>query len=667
MSRIIGKNLPQKNYKFIFLVLFCLVTFSLQKASAQTTEFTYQGRLTDGGMSPNANYDFEFRLYDAGNNLLGTVNKPTVLVSNGLFTVTLDFGSSPNPFTTGGPRFLEIAVKAAGGASYTTLSPRQPITSAPYSIRSLEAARAVDASLLGGISAAQFVQMDGGGNVSIGGNLNVAGTLTQNIVNAQTEYQIGGQRVLRALNGNTLVGISTGSGGVENTFVGNFAGQMNTTGLANTFVGEEAGQMNTTGRQNAFFGNSTGQNNSTGNENSYFGDAAGFSGLDTVRNSFFGRQAGFNNTASGNSFFGYQAGFGNTVSSFNSFFGNETGKNNAAGSNSFFGAFSGTVNSSGSLNSFFGAFSGFSNTTGQRNSFFGMNSGRLNQSGNANSFFGYTSGSQNTTGQSNAFFGDSAGRDTTTGGFNSFFGTGAGLNNQTGQENAFFGTGAGGNNIGSRNVFLGRNAGNTNTTGNDNTTVGYNADVGSNNLTFATAVGAGTVVNTSNTVVLGRSEDTVRVPGELTIVSLPSGGTVSLCRTALTLKVANCSSSIRYKTNIKPFNDGLTMVNRLKPVTFDWKENGQADLGLVAEDVAEIETRLVIYNEQGNVEGVKYDRIGVVLLNAVKQQQGQIETQNDRIEQLEKQNREQRSLIENLRKLVCSQNSQADTCREDEK
>ncbi len=66
------------------------------------------------------------------------------------------------------------------------------------------------------------------------------------------------------------------------------------------------------------------------------------------------------------------------------------------------------------------------------------------------------------------------------------------------------------------------------------------------------------------------------------------------------------------------------------------------DLGLGAEDVEKVEPLLVTYNEKGEVEGVKYDRVAVVLLNAVKEQQAQIEqqkklltAQNARIEKLE--------------------------------
>ena len=70
---------------------------------------------------------------------------PAVPVSDGVFTVQLDFGVNAFP---GANRFVEIGVRPAGGGSFTTLAPRQQISSTPYAIRTLSAATA-DSSLIG--------------------------------------------------------------------------------------------------------------------------------------------------------------------------------------------------------------------------------------------------------------------------------------------------------------------------------------------------------------------------------------------------------------------------------------------------------------------------------------------------------------------------------------
>ncbi len=112
-----------------------LATFNFQLATlfAQGTAFTYQGRLNDGANPANGIYDLRFAIYDSPTN--GTqqgvlVTNAATGVSNGLFTVTLDFG---NQFP-GAARWLDIAVRTNGPAAFIALAPRQPLTPSPYAV-----------------------------------------------------------------------------------------------------------------------------------------------------------------------------------------------------------------------------------------------------------------------------------------------------------------------------------------------------------------------------------------------------------------------------------------------------------------------------------------------------------------------------------------------------
>ena len=116
--------------------LACLALLSSVVAVvAQTSTFTYQGQLTTSGNPAVGVFDLRFTLHDAsasGNQVGGPLTNSPVNVSNGVFTVTLDFG---NVFD-GSPRWLAIGVRTNGAAvDFTTLAPRQPITAAPYAIR----------------------------------------------------------------------------------------------------------------------------------------------------------------------------------------------------------------------------------------------------------------------------------------------------------------------------------------------------------------------------------------------------------------------------------------------------------------------------------------------------------------------------------------------------
>src|SRR5947207_1198619 len=131
-----------------FLGVACFVLFLSTAALAQTSTITYQGRLTDGGTPANGTYDLQFKLYDmlTGGTLQGspnTVARTGVNVTNGIFTVQLDFGASAFP---GADRYLDIGVKHPADSSYTALLPRQQLTSTPYAIRSSTAVTADNAT-----------------------------------------------------------------------------------------------------------------------------------------------------------------------------------------------------------------------------------------------------------------------------------------------------------------------------------------------------------------------------------------------------------------------------------------------------------------------------------------------------------------------------------------
>ncbi|HKE55834.1 MAG TPA: tail fiber domain-containing protein, partial [Pyrinomonadaceae bacterium] len=326
--------------------------------------------------------------------------------------------------------------------------------------------------------------------------------------------------------------------------------------------------------------------------------------------------------------------------------------------NSFFGYRSGANTRDGSLNAFFGYQAGANNLTGTDNAFFGSGAGQ-NSTADNNSFFGGGSGFSNTIGFDNAFIGKNAGFKNVNGNGNTFLGANTGLLSVSGGANTFLGVQAGQGNVsGNENVFVGIDAGQTNLDGSDNTTIGTLADVASGSLRFATAIGARAVVSTNNTIQLGRANgfDHVRISG------LGTAGTVALCLNANT-EISTCSSSLRYKFNIAAFNPGLELLKRLRPVSFQWKANGLRDVGLVAEEVNQIEPLLTTVNDKGEIEGVKYDRIGVVLINSIKQQQAQIEAQQKQIEREQATIKNQQLELEALRQLVCSGKRVAQVCR----
>ena len=105
--------------------------------AALGTTFTYQGQLTDDGDPVTANCDMAFRLFDqaADGSQQGEATSATVPISDGLFTVALDFGSGP---FDGDALWLGIRVSCPGDADWTDLG-RQELTAAPYALYALGA------------------------------------------------------------------------------------------------------------------------------------------------------------------------------------------------------------------------------------------------------------------------------------------------------------------------------------------------------------------------------------------------------------------------------------------------------------------------------------------------------------------------------------------------
>lgn len=106
-----------------------------QSLQAQGTAFSYQGKLTDNGNAPTGNYEMRFAIFDAasgGSQLGNPITNSPVAVSDGIFTVILDFGDS---IFSGANRWLQIGVRTNGSVGgFTTLSPLQAFTASPYAI-----------------------------------------------------------------------------------------------------------------------------------------------------------------------------------------------------------------------------------------------------------------------------------------------------------------------------------------------------------------------------------------------------------------------------------------------------------------------------------------------------------------------------------------------------
>ncbi len=399
----------------------------------------------------------------------------------------------------------------------------------------------------------------------------------------------------------TATGVVSGSGyeiggmlfdyapGTDNVFLG-FAGNPSTTGEFNTAVGV-----------NAFFSNTTGTENTA-------------IGLDAL---FFNNTGGFNTASGAGALSSNTTGSNNTASGYDALQSNTTGSNNAAS-----GYQALVYNSTGGSNTASGYGALYSNTTGTNNTAVGNLALYFNTGSSAdyNTAIGNVALYSNAGGFWNTATGAAALNANTTGSANTADGLNALLDNTTGGNN----------------TAVGYSALSANTTGSDLTCVGASCSVADDGLRNATAIGAHAMVTVSDAVVLGSlagvngATATTKVgigtASPTNLLTLGQGAGPSIADGWTTY------SSRRWKTNIRVLPDALGKVEQLRGVSYDLKDSGKHEIGVIAEEVGKVIPEVVTYEDNGkDARGVDYSRLTALLIEAVKQQQRQIRAQQSQI------------------------------------
>ncbi len=131
----------------------------------------------------------------------------------------------------------------------------------------------------------------------------------------------------------------------------------------------------------------------------------------------------------------------------------------------------------------------------------------------------------------------------------------------------------------------------------------------------------------------------------LVAISEFTNADIEVCRTVLGA-LGNCSSSARYKEQINDLENAQDIIGRLRPVEYVWTEGQRADIGLIAEEVAEVLPAIVTENDQGQIEGVQYSRLPALLIAAFQEREHEVDA---RVAALELENRQLRGEVATLR------------------
>ncbi len=431
---------------------------------------------------------------------------------------------------------------------------------------------------------------------------------------------------------NYFIGHESGKNttGLYNLFLGYHAGLNNTTGHHNFFAGYEAGLSNTNGASNVFIGNSTCMSNTGASQNVVIGNSCASDVTSTITKSIIMGDNALTSMVQSipvysSLFMGDNAGadLGEGSTSVNNciFLGTNAGAGVKNTEYSEIGSIVAVGNGSGS------------GANGYRNVFIGHYAGQ-DFVGHQNTMMGFLVGTQGSSGTYNVYIGDQAGRVA------------------IGDNNTYIGRTAGCRVTGSNNVFLGYNAGSpaypaTRTESNrlrigensliygefDTQLLTFNGNVGVNRSPYGTV---------SLTVSPNNLSYGIYVDGGSTLYAAYFNGNVHATGTLT-------SSDLRFKKNIEKISSSLEKVTKLKGVEFEWNldkfplkgfEKGK-QIGLIAQDVEKLFPELVREDENG-YKAVAYDKLTAVLIEAVKEQQKEIETlqvQNGKIVELEAENK----------------------------
>jgi hypothetical protein len=508
------------------------------------------------------------------------------------------------------------------------------------------------------------------GGFSIGG-FNAAKGNSGNYLNLTPENYFIGQK---SGNNNTT--------GLYNSFVGYMSGYKNTTGKSNTFFGDSTGLNNTAGSYNVFMGKYAGYANETSLSNVYIGNGAGKWAKHTatssagynvaigtlagyynngIYNVFLGQEAGFNNESGNqNVFIGMGAGYMNDTASYNVAIGTDAAYNNMGIAGVFIGNFAGFENL-GDYNVFVGNNAGQDNTTGEKNVILGSDAGYANTSGDFNTFLGNLSGADNLSGGWNVYVGNSAGENAKgsynsvignsagkkiTADYNTIMGFQSGINTTSGAGNAFFGHQSGHENIsGTHNTYVGPSAGYYNTVGSNNVMIGFEAganELGSNKLVVANAYAA--TPGTSSLIYGDFSSGQLRFNARVGINSAPSlSYQVYISGSVYSTVGFYYPSDIRLKQNVKSMEaDGvIDKVKDMQVIKYNYTDEitkGDRSLdtkyiGVVAQDI-EAAFPEAVKTDSNGYKAVNLNALTAILLQAIKDQQKQIDLLKSEVELL---------------------------------
>jgi len=149
-------------------------------------------------------------------------------------------------------------------------------------------------------------------------------------------------------------------------------------------------------------------------------------------------------------------------------------------------------------------------------------------------------------------------------------------------------------------------------------TLGAAPTTHSHTITWTNGTTAGPTLSVQGGTAVAVPDATGSISGIVTTTTQTFAGNKTFSNT-VTAATFTETSSIALKQNIEPLKSGLEKILQLTPVSYERKSNNKNEIGLIAEDVAEVMPELVSFDEEGKPVGIHYSKLSVLLIQALKE------------------------------------------------
>lgn len=129
-----------------------------------------------------------------------------------------------------------------------------------------------------------------------------------------------------------------------------------------------------------------------------------------------------------------------------------------------------------------------------------------------------------------------------------------------------------------------------------------------------------------------------------------AGAAGPVCYNGVTGIIDACSSLSKFKTKVRPLDIGLETLFKLKPVSYEWKDSGESEIGFIAEESAAVDSRFALTGTDRKLVGLKYEKLSSLIVHAIQQFYAEFNSTREELKVLRLENEKLRTRLDEIEK-----------------